>query len=107
MDYPSNDEELDKLLKLLESTEELVHNHPFRTFLEANKIAPGSELIDGLHLIKLYRRYSGKKLCIRKAIEVCNGFLEVQYIKAIPYFKINKKIRGVSRRKKRAKTKKA
>jgi hypothetical protein len=78
---------LEDLLKLLNETEDLNHNHPFRSFLMKSQIEKGTHLVKVKDLVKLY-----KHITVKKAIEVCKDFLEVTYIDAIAYFSINKEL---------------
>ena len=87
-----NNIELEDLLKLLEETSELTHNDPFVLFLKSLKIEKGTTQVKIEDLIKFYNNLESKKIKLEKAIEVCKGYLEVVYNKAIPYFSINQDI---------------
>jgi hypothetical protein len=78
---------LSELLKLLKETKELDHNHPLITFLKQNNIKRGEVLVEVDDIIKIY----GKKLSTKRTIKICKDLFEVVYIKAIPYFKLNKR----------------
>lgn len=82
-----NDIELDKLLKLLEQTEELEHNHPFIAFLRELKLTPGPVSIPVIDIMKMY----DKKMSLKKAIVLCGYLLPVYYIRGEPHVNVNKR----------------
>lgn len=87
MESHFNEEEFQRLLKLLDDTTPLDHNDPFVLFLKNMGIKKGIIPVKVQDLIKLY-----KNISVEHAIKLCANFLEVQWVKAIPYFNINKKI---------------
>ena len=96
MDFNSNLDHLDieELLKLLESTDKTVtHNDPFVSFLYTANIKKGDNVVKVQDIVRLYKELKSGKITVKKAIEVCVGYLDVIYIRAIPYFSVNKQIR--------------
>lgn len=81
------DPELEKLLKLLKESEPLYHNDPFVMYLKKIGVEKGDIPVKVQDVIKLY-----KKMSIKKAIEICKSYVDVQYIEGIAHFCINKKV---------------
>lgn len=110
MDFDSNnDVELEQLLKLLEDTDEVSHNHPFVVFLKSKKLTPGDKLVKIDHFIRIYRNETKRRITITKALKLIEGYLDYYCKRGIPYLKVNKVIKGcvAYRGKQRGKTKKA
>lgn len=74
------------LLKLLNNSKEVKKNEPFANFLDQFQIYNGSNLVEPKLLIQLYKATRKRNsITEKKALE----FLQVKYVKGLPYFSIN------------------